>query len=157
MKNKFIAKKIFAIILIATVLISYGNIPSFAVTGNEIAKDGEYKSDEVTVENGDKFSYNLITTLNVADGKFKSVDFSHNGYYGEVSVRRSEMAYDYIKQFLVGKESSQSTIDEILLQELHLQLMLLKLHLRMQSQKLKQDLQTTHIQMMTQFTTKTVN
>ena len=27
MKNKFIAKKIFAIILIATVLISYGNIP----------------------------------------------------------------------------------------------------------------------------------
>ena len=113
MKNKFIAKKIFAIILIATVLISYGNIPSFAVTGNEIAKDGEYKSDEVTVENGDKFSYNLITTLNVADGKFKSVDFSHNGYYGEASVRRSEMAYDYIKQFLVGKESSQSTIDEI--------------------------------------------
>ena len=74
MKNKFIAKKIFAIILIATVLISYGNIPSFAVTGNEIAKDGEYKSDEVTVENGDKFSYNLITTLNVADGKFKSVE-----------------------------------------------------------------------------------
>lgn len=112
-KNKFIIKKIFAILLIATVLISYGNIPSFAVTDNEIAKDGEYKSDEVTVEYPDKFSYKVVSTVNVEDGKFKSVDFAHVGNLSDASARRSQKAYDYIKGVIVGKESSEKTINTI--------------------------------------------
>ena len=117
-KGKDFKSKALAAVLAASMVTTVFPVTAFAVTGDQVAKDGTYTATKHVVNNPEDENpwdeYDVTVSLTVADGKFSAIEVtpgsdydSENDIYYNKAVNKSKG----IQTLLVGQAASAATIE----------------------------------------------
>ena len=118
-KGRDIKSKALAAVLAASMVTSVFPVTAFAVTGDQVAKDGTYTATKHVVNNPEDENewteYDVTVSLTVADGKFSAIEVTPGDTYSEADNKNYlEKAVSKSKGFktlLEGKAASAATIE----------------------------------------------
>lgn len=114
MKKNELINKTLAGLMIAAMTAGVCPTTAFAVTGDQVAKDGVYTA-EAQVKSDDTDSwddYKITVSLTVEDGKFKSVTVTPGDGYAKADKKYLEPAVSSLTSYLVGKEATENQTDK---------------------------------------------
>lgn len=124
MKKKFLAKRLLAIALSATMTATMVPTSVFAVTGSQVAMDGTYESDTVQVVQNEKAKnnedswkeYSITAKVIVSDGKFSDITVNTGSGYdpgNDSYFTKATTGDNGVVTKLKGKAATQASVDEL--------------------------------------------